>query len=278
MPDSDDGLARDLATLRAVAREAGYLALDYRRRGKTETWEKSPGHPVTEADLAANALIAHRLGAARPHYGWLSEETVDDHANRRTSRIWVVDPIDGTRAYMRARADWCVGLAVVERGEAVAGVVYAPELDRLYEARRGGAAFCNSEPIETSRQGAIEGCRMIANEGMVRHKDWRPSWPEMQLAVPRPNATLLRLVMVASGEWDATIALASKSDWDLAAASVIVEVAGGAATTHRGERFGFNQPVPVQQSVIAAGMALHPLLIRRTEKVRLPDPQTQAGP
>ncbi len=265
-----------MAILRDVAREAGTLARELRTRAAATAWEKAPGHPVTEADLAVNTLIARRLGAARPDYGWLSEETVDDLHNRNKPRVWVVDPIDGTRAYMREGDPfWCVAMAVVEAGEVIAGVIYAPDFDHLYEARRGGGAYLNGDPIFVSSQASEAGCRMIATESMIRHESWPERWPEMTLADPKPNATLLRMALVASGAWDATLALFRKSDWDLAPGTILVREAGGVASTHLGEPYGFNRRVPAQRSLIAAGKRLHPLLMRRTSHVVLPDPNGQ---
>ncbi len=275
MPVIDAGLAEDMATLRDVAREAGWLALELREEAGRTAWDKSPGHPVTTADLAVNTLIARRLGAARPGYGWLSEETVDDHTNRSQARVWVVDPIDGTRAYMR-KGDpyWCIGMAVVEGGVVLGGVIYAPDFDHLYEARLGGGAYRNGHPIFASSCRGEAGCRMIAAQEMIDHKAWPERWPEMDVASPKPNATLLRLALVASGEWDATVTLARKSDWDLAPGALLVSEAGGLATTHRGEPFRFNRTQPAQASLIAAGKGLHPLLRRRTQMVELPDPHS----
>ena len=269
----DPGIATDVATLREVAREAGSLARELRPIAAETAWEKTPGHPVTEADLAVNTLIARRLGHARPEYGWLSEETVDDFGNRSQARIWVVDPIDGTRAYMRAGDPfWCVGIAVVEAGEVIAGVIYAPDFDHLYEARRGGGAYLNGDPIFVSTRACESGCRIIATESMIAHPSWPEPWPEMIIADPKPNATLLRMALVASGAWDATLALFRKSDWDLAPGAILVREAGGAASTHLGEPYAFNRSVPAQRSLIASGKRLHPLLMRRTSHVVLPEP------
>ena len=264
-----------MATMREVVREAGHLALTLRADAASTAWEKTPGHPVTDADLAVNTLIARRLGAARPGYGWLSEETVDDHANRSQHRVWVVDPIDGTRAYIRKDdPNWCIGIAVVEAGEVMGGVIYAPDFDLLYEARRGTGAYRNGRPIFVSTCKGESGCRMIASRQMIEHKGWPERWPEMEVAEPKPNATLLRLALVASGAWDATVALWRKADWDVAPGAILVHEAGGVATTHTGEAFQFNRSEPAQRSVIAAGKRLHPLIRRRTQGVKLPDPQS----
>lgn len=264
--------------MREAAFAAGALALEYKRKGGARAWEKKPGDPVTEADLAVNALLSEKLRKARPDYGWVSEETVSDGGASKADRVWLVDPIDGTRAYMRENdPHWCVGLALIEDGEALAGVIYAPEHDALYETRKGGGAYRNGEPVSASACSADTGCRLIAAEQMVRHKDWREPWPaDITLPNPRPNATLLRLALVAEGAWDGVVVLARKSDWDIAAGALLVSEAGGLATTHTGAPFRYNGPVKAQQSLVAAGKALHPLLVRRTKVVPLPDPAEAA--
>ncbi len=263
--------AADLALMCEAAIAAGKLALDWHEKG-AKVWDKSPGSPVTEADIAVNQLLIRYLTDARPDYGWLSEETRDDPATRRKQRVWVVDPIDGTRAFMRPDdPNWCIAIALVEKGAAIAGTIHAPRLGHLYSARKGGGAFLNGQPVRASQRAKEAGCRMIASPEMLRHKGWAQPWPEMQLAAPKPNATLLRMAFIASGAWDAAIALARKSDWDLAAGTVLVTEAGGMATTHRGEAFRFNEHTPAQRSLVAAGPRLHPLLIERLKDVRLPD-------
>lgn len=270
-------LNEDVRLLCQLAKDAGDLAMSYLHKGGAEAWNKTTGGPVTEADLAVNRLCAQTLRSARPDYGWLSEETLDDPDARQRPRCWVVDPIDGTRAYMAGTPDWCVGLAIVEEGEAVAGVIYAPALGQIYQARRGAGARRNGSLIQVSKRDREHGTRLITNESMIGHPSWREPWPDVQLARPKPNATLLRLALVAAGDWDAMIVLSEKADWDLAAGAVLVSEAGGQATTHAGERLVFNQAVPAQRSVVASGNALHPLLVRRTGYVRLPDPQARAA-
>lgn len=275
---ADPSLSEDMVILRGLALEAGQLALSFKAAGRSASaWEKEGGSPVTEADIAVNMLCAERLGTARPNYGWLSEETLDDPTARQKKRCWVVDPIDGTRAYMRDDPHWCIGLAIVEDGEAVAGVLYAPMLGQLFEARRGGGAYLNGDRIEVSSHPREAGCRLIASEGTLKSKVWREPWPDLTLSVPKPNSTLLRLAYVASGDWDATLVLGQKSDWDLAAGTVLVNEAGGRATTHLGEALVFNRYIPAQRSIIAAGNALHPLLVRRSGFLSIPDPQDSAG-
>ncbi len=269
-------LSHDLDLMRDAAMEAGRIALSYMERGETQAWDKSPGHPVTEADLAVNRFLFERLSAARPDYGWLSEETADDSDRLSRRRIWVVDPIDGTRAFMRGDPHWCVGVALVEDGVSIAGVVYAPVLGELYAAGRDLGAWLNDEAISASERNVVEDCQLVTSEGLLNHPDWPEPWPSVKTLNPKPNATLYRLALVAAGRWDGALVLWRKSDWDLAAGAILIEEAGGLATSHDGEPFRFNRPVPLQRSLVAAGNALHPLLLRRTRAARLPDPQSEA--
>lgn len=277
MPASDLD-AKDLETLKRVAREAGALALDYFERSDVRFWDKSKGHPVTEADLAVNNLIRERLMAARPEYGWLSEESALSEATRTAKRVWIVDPIDGTRAFMRQEPYWCVGLGVLDSGRPRAAVVEAPVLGERFHASFDGGAFLNGDPIRVTECGAEEGCRLITNEGMLTHPAWPIPWPKVELARPKPNATLLRMCWVAAGKFDAVLTLWRKSDWDLAAGTLIVEEAGGVATTHLGEPYVFNRGEPAQRSLLAAGKPLHSLLSARVKGVRLPDPNWTVRP
>jgi myo-inositol-1(or 4)-monophosphatase len=271
LPATEADIA-DLFLLQEVVEEAGQLARAFYGKTGLDVWDKSLDNPVTEADLAVNELVRRRLLSARPDYGWLSEENALGDHRRDQNRVWVLDPIDGTRAFMKTEPDWCVGIGVVDRGEVRASVVAAPIFEETYTAVAGGQACRNGAPIKVSTASAVEGCRMVATEAMFSHPAWRDPWPVMEFARPKPNATLLRMCWVASGQWDATIALVRKSDWDLAPASLIVEQAGGKASTHLGEPFRFNRTVPAQRSILAAGKPLHSLLKARCRSVRLADP------
>lgn len=273
MPASSDASTpqEDLELLRSAAREAADVAMSHFGKN-VAMWDKAPGHPVTEADLAVDASLANTLRQARPEYGWLSEETGEAPHARRRQRAFVVDPIDGTRAFIRGEPHWCIGLAVIEEGLTIAGVIYNPVTDELFEATHGGGAFRNGAAIGVSARDTLQDCRMIASEYIIYRPGWATPWPEMEFADPKPNATLYRMALVASGEWDATLALWRKSDWDLAPGEILLREAGGLATTHDGEAFLFNRERPVQKSLLAAGPGLHGLLRERLAVVSLPDP------
>lgn len=259
--------AADRALLEDAVRAAGALALRY-YGAAPKVWDKSPNHPVSEADIAVNALLHERLAQERPAYGWLSEETLDDPGARDRACVWVVDPIDGTRAFIKTKPAWCVSVALVERGASVLGAVFNPVTGEFFAAEAGAGATLNGAPIAASPTAALEDCAMLGDAQMFRHPAWARPWPAMR--VESRNAIAYRLALVAAGRFDAALALSAKADWDLAAGALILAEAGGVASDHQGRPFAFAGAAPQQPSVAAAGPHLHPLIIERTRDIRLP--------
>lgn len=260
MLDGDKTIVSDLALIADVAREAGQLSLTWLDRG-AKAWDKSPNNPVTEADIACNDLIAARLRKARPSYGWLSEETKDNLSDRTQDRVFVVDPIDGTKAFVNGETGFCVSIAIVEDGQPIAGAVFNPNFNELATAHRGGGAYMNGEPLRATDCASLA-CTMIGQQDVFGRTNAH-YWPDMQLIERVPNAMAWRLSLVAAGRWDSAVALNVKNDWDLAAAVLLVREAGGVATDREGKPFVFNKPSVTQLGAIAAGADLHPLIIER---------------
>jgi myo-inositol-1(or 4)-monophosphatase len=256
----------DLALLIEAAREAGAL-LRARFGTRTKIWDKG-GSPVTEADLEANEALKARLTAARPAYAWMSEESHDGEERLAAGAVFVVDPLDGTVAFIKGREDFSVSLAVVRDGRPVAGVVYAPVPDRLYAAALGGGATRDGKAVQVSDRRELEGARMIGPKDMFLHPAWPRKWPPMEIT--RIGSVALRLAMVAGGEADGTLALSQKSDWDMAAGDLIAREAGAAVTTHDGGALIYNRPATAHPSLMAAGPGLYPALFERTGSIRLP--------
>ncbi len=254
----------EMAALEEIIRAAGDLALQYFRRDFNH-WKKSDNTPVSEADIAVNQLLKQRLLEARPDYGWLSEETEDDTERMSKRRVWVVDPIDGTRAFLRGREDWTISVALVEDGHSIAASVYHPTSATLFTAVAGNGAYVNQEPIATTNKQNLPNCRMAANSGAFKPEYWRQAWPEM--AITSYNSMALRLAHVAQGQEDATVTIRPKSDWDLAAADLLVQEAGGRVTTLEGRPLIYNSIHPVHDSIAAAGPALHKILMQQDQIV-----------
>ncbi len=260
-------LAADHALLIDCVRDAGALALEY-FQGEVEHWDKAPGDPVSEADHAVDEMLRERLGQARPDYGWLSEETVDTAARLDRRRIFVVDPIDGTRAFLRGEPEFTVSAALVEDGRAIAGVVFNPVTEELFEAARGTGARLNTTPIRASGQAGWSGARVISGTRMFARAGW--DGPPEGAEFFAINSIAYRMSLVAAGRYDACVSLGEKSEWDIAGATVILDEAGGRASTARGAEFGFNQARPVVDSVVVAGPAMHEVLCDFLDTIERP--------
>jgi myo-inositol-1(or 4)-monophosphatase len=254
----------DLDLIREAALQGGRMALKG-RAGGLKIWSKPGGSPVTDADLAVDDYLRTTLLAARPDYGWLSEETADDPARLTKTRVFVVDPIDGTAAYLKGKAWFTVCIAVVEDGRPICAVVHAPELDETYEAVLGQGARLNGAPIHVSQTRSLEGAAMLGDARMFTDPRWPRPWPPMQ--VTSRNSIAYRMALVASGGYDAAVALSAKNDWDLAAADLIATEAGACVTDHHGRPFVYNRPVPQQPSLLCAGATLHRLILERVDHI-----------
>lgn len=239
----------DAALLVRAVREAGALGLKLAAGGVAK-WDKVPGEPVTEADLAIDRLLEDRLRGARPAYGWLSEESADDPARFACDRTFLVDPIDGTRDFARGRAGWAISAAIVEHGEPVAGVLYAPGLGDLYVAARGRGAARNDYPLRVGSRHRLDGARIPVDPSALRWKHWPEPWPAR--AVAKPNSIALRIAMIAANEADAVLSGRPSREVDIAAAALILTEAGGHITDHEGSPPRFNKRHPREKSLVAA--------------------------
>ncbi|MBR9842500.1 MAG: 3'(2'),5'-bisphosphate nucleotidase CysQ [Rhodobacteraceae bacterium] len=253
MPDSDD-----LSLLIDAAYEAGEIAQSY-TGPDTRAWDKPGGAgPVTEADLAVNEMLARDLRAARPAYGWLSEESEDTKDRLGRDRVFIVDPLDGTRSFMEGSSTWAHALAIVEKGEVVAAVVYLPLLDKLYSAMRGGGAFLNDERIAPSSREALTGATILAARPAMAPEHWR-AVPDIKRS-HRPSLAY-RTALVAEGRYDAMLTLRPTWEWDIAAGDLILREAGATTSDRYGAPLRFNNADPRQKGMVAAPSTLHQGLI-----------------
>jgi myo-inositol-1(or 4)-monophosphatase len=252
--EAADERRRDRERLAKAVQEAGAIALDF-LRGPLRKWTKGAGDsPVTEADIASNDLLHSVLVA--PGDGWLSEESENDPTRLAARRVWVVDPIDGTRAFIAGRPDWSVSAALVVDGRPVLAALYAPVTEELFVAEAGQGAMRNGAPILVSTGGGLDGARV---GGPKRVLD-RIAPASGIVAMPRVHSLALRLARVAHGELDAAVAGGSGHDWDLAAADLLVHEAGGMMTALDGQPLIYNRPDPVHGMLIAAGRERHAAL------------------
>ncbi len=238
-------------------------------RTKIEIWSKGAAGPVTETDLAINGMLHERLRSQRPTYGWLSEETADNADRLSSERVWVIDPIDGTQAFIDGAPEFSIAIGVTERGRAIAGAVYNPITDEMFMGAEGAAATMNGAPIGPSPRDHLEGANIIAYKRLFKENKWPKPWPELVYGASQSIA--LRLALVAGGRFDATLLFGMKNVWDVAAGAAILHAAGAKCTDPWGEPLDFNCADPRVPGVVAAGPALHALLIERT--THAPDPR-----
>ena len=243
-----------LEAVSAIVREAGRIAAarcgtDYKR------WEKSPGHPVCEIDLEVDAFLREHLTALDPEAGWLSEETLDASDRMERRRLWVVDPIDGTRDYLRERPGWCVSVALVQERTPLIGVLDAPARGEHWTGEKSRGAWRNGERLRVSGRRILAGARVPADQLPEPDRDLVP--------VARPNSIALRIALVAAGEADLVATLRWGFEWDIAAAALIAAEAGAIVTGALGQPLAFNSASGEAFGVLVATPDIHADAVER---------------
>jgi len=252
----------DTKRLEAIVSEAARLAMSqWPGAGHAvESWEKSAGSPVCAADIAVDGFLMSELGALLPAAAWLSEETADDPARLASSLIWIVDPIDGTRDFLRGRTGWAVSVALIEEGRPLVGMLAAPargagEAGELWTALAGQGAWRNGVPLAASTRATFPGARVPADSLAREDRDL--------VTVDKPNSIALRLAMVAADEADLVATLRWGSEWDVAAAALIASEAGAQVTDAFGQPLVFNKRDPRAFGLLVSAAAIHAAAVDR---------------
>jgi len=274
LPAAEVDAARAAEQLAACVRDAGALA--HSMFGKPlKNWTKgASASPVCETDIAVNELLRERLTAAGKNFdgtafGWLSEESADDPARLNARHVWIVDPIDGTRAYIAGLPDWAVSAALIEDGRPIAACLYAPVTAEFFVARAKAGATLNGATIAVSKGAELKDARIAGPRNFLeRFAAVAPPFT----AMPRVRSLALRLARVAQGIFDVAIAGANSHDWDLAAADLLVHEAGGALTPFKGGIVTYNRPEPRHGMLVAAGRDRHAALLELLGNGRLAFP------
>lgn len=231
----------------AATREAGAVALKF-FRGGVKSWHKKPNDPVSEADIAVDTLLREKLCGARPGYGWLSEES--GQSGSLTTR-WIVDPIDGTRAFIDGKPEFTICVALLHDGAPVLSAIYNPASEELFEATAGGGARLNGKQIQASGHASLMEARFLASRRTFERHGWLARTAKADFAYR--NSIAYRMALVAAGKFDAAISLTEKSDWDVVAADLLVREAGGRVATADGTLLQYGSEKHRHPSVIATG-------------------------
>ena len=247
----------DRARLRSILEQAGRMAHGmWPGAGHSvKAWDKTPGNPVCDADMAVDAFLKRELGALLPAAGWLSEETVDDHARLEADLVWLVDPVDGTRDFLRGRPGWAVSVALLSAGRPLIGMLEAPARGERWSAEAGKGAERNGEGLAVSRRSLFAGARVPA--------DTLPKIDADLVPVRRPNSIALRIAMVAADEADLCATLRWGYEWDIGAAALIAREAGAVATDAFGEQLAYNKRDPRAFGVLVSAPMIHTAALER---------------
>ena len=247
----------DRARLEEIVTEAGRIALgSWPGAGhEVESWEKEPGSPVCAADIEVDAFLKHELGVLLPSAGWLSEETVDHPERLARGLCWLVDPIDGTRDFLRGRTGWAVSVALVSQGRPLIGMLCAPARDEQWSAVAGQGARRNGEVLHASRRTQLAGARVPTDSLPREDRDL--------VAVDKPNSIALRIAMVGADEADLLATIRWGYEWDIAAATLIAREAGAAVTDAFGKPLNYNKRDPRAFGVLVSAPGIHTAAVDR---------------
>jgi myo-inositol-1(or 4)-monophosphatase len=243
----------DLELLLSAVKAAGAIAMEKFRR-HPKSWHKPDGTTVTETDIAVDNHLRNVITGQRPGDGWLSEETANDGTRLTCQRLWIADPIDGTRMYLEGRNNWGIGVALAVDGLAQLSALLLPSQNLLFHAIRGQGTFLNDRRLrlDGSPAAAVIAPRSFA--GPLGEAGFQfQSGNHMPL--------LLRFAAIAEGKLAGAITLGEKHDWDIAAGHLILAEAGGIASTSKGDNIIYNRTDPWQPGVIAAAPQWHGALV-----------------
>jgi myo-inositol-1(or 4)-monophosphatase len=256
----DNGLTQELALAKKAARAAGEILRGYWRRGGYKIGSKGHDNPVTAADLEADQAIKKLLRDPFPTYGWLSEETVDNEDRLKCRRVWIVDPLDGTKEFINGIPEFAVAIALIEDGVPVLGVTYNPIRREMYWSARGVGCHLNTRPVKVTRTRTLKRATVLASRSETARGEWQ-SFQGM-LKVSPTGSVAYKLAMVAAGQGDATFTRSPKSEWDIASGAALVAEAGGTITDIKGRALRFNQRNVKLEGLVADNRILHAALMK----------------
>lgn len=251
-------LRDDFRLLCAAVDEAAVVARRFYETG-AQVWMKGPGNPVTEADLAVDKLLSEKLRSARPDYGWLSEESKDDGSRLTAPRTWVLDPIDGTRAFVKKLPEFTIAAGLVEDGRPVMGVVVNPATQEVFTACEGGRLRKGGKLTQPLPDPKLKSARVLGSRAMIEQGIGATDGTGYFTI----NSIAYRMALVATGSYDAAIALSPTCDWDIVAAHALMLAAGGIVSGRNGEPIVYNRPSVRHHGVVAAGPKLHAEITKR---------------
>jgi myo-inositol-1(or 4)-monophosphatase len=249
---SEHPYKEELATAEEAVREAGSIIMGL-FKGKFDIREKSKNNPVTTADIEANRKSREIIIGKFANDGWLSEEDQDTPKRLGSSRIWIIDPIDGTKEFIEGVPQFSVSIGFVVDGRPTVAAVYNPAENSLYKAAAGLGSYLNDKPIRVSSRSSLDGALLLVSRSEPQRK--------FQVFVDhcdiqQVGSIAFRLAKIAGGDGDGTLTFRAIHEWDICAGVLIVQEAGGRVVDGAGDDLMFNRPQAKHRGVVAANPAL----------------------
>lgn len=244
-------------------KHAGIIALDYEKK-ELKHWYKSKSQPVTDADIKINNYLKDFFQKLTPNFGWLSEESIDDASRLEKKNFWCLDPIDGTRSFIARKPEYTISLALVEKSQPVFGVIYNPRTEEMFSAEKTKGAYCNEKKLKVNNKENLANCNLAISQS--EYKKINKYFPYKKSQIITMGSIAYKVALVAKGNIDMALSLTKKSDWDLAAASLILEEAGGIISQKNGDRINYNTKDLSVSSVIASNKIIHKDLVHQIKE------------
>ena len=253
-------LENELRAAREAALAAGEILRRHWRDHEYKIDSKGHNNPVTTADFEADDALKTSLRGQFPHYGWLSEETADDGDRLKRERVWIVDPLDGTKEFIKGVPEFVVAIALAEDGVPVLDVTYNPIKEELFWAARGMGCYMDGRPVHVTTTRTVEHATVLASRSETSRGEWRAY--EGKIVVRPIGSVAYKLALVAAGLADATFTRTAKSEWDVASGAALIIEAGGHITDIDGSELRFNKPSVKLKGFVASNRLLHAELER----------------
>lgn len=260
MSSSPHDIEADRVLLDTAITQAGAIAMRF-FRSQLKVWYKGPNDPVSEADIAINDYLKTQLLGQRPSYGWLSEESHDDGSRLSCHRIWIIDPIDGTRAFLQGIPEFTISVALVENSRPIISAIFNPAQRELFTACRGCGAWLDGNRLRVSNKSDLVGAKLLTSHQRIAQAHVPKAFANV--SIKSLGSIAYRLALTAAGRYDGVISLSGANDWDLAGADLLVNEANGCITTASGHRYYYNGSDPWHLSVIAANSTLHKFFVEQ---------------
>jgi len=241
----------ELISAKVAARNAGKILMKYYQSDKNEVKMKGVDNPVTIADNEADQYLCNFLMGEFPNDGWLSEETVDTEERLNKDRVWIVDPLDGTKEFIEGIPHFAVSIGFVYKGEPVVGVIYNPATDEMFSSQKGKGVYLNGNKVTASQKNHLIDSSITVSRSEFKRNEWEPFSNDFKSIKPI-GSVAYKLALVSAGEYEIFATIAPKNEWDICAGDCLISEAGGVFKTINDKKIIYNQKKTLVTDTIIA--------------------------